>query len=788
MKVSQHWLNSFFSQDFTSDEIEKALLCVGIEIESIEQAGEGLDHVVVGRIESFVQHPNADKLSLCKVTDGLEQFDVVCGAKNFKQGDQIAFAKIGAKLPNGMAIKKSKIRSIESFGMLCSESELGLADDAEGIMILPKDTRVGESLKSVLGLDDVVFTLELTPNRGDCWSHLGVAYELAAAFNKSINVFSKAPIHIDSINMGCEIEATHACPFYSLTRIDNVAMTPSPQHVQTRLSLCGQRPKNNIVDATNYVMLERGQPLHAFDADKVKGDIRVRFAYKNESLLCLDEETRQLLETDLVIADNSGPIALAGVMGGLSTAVSDQTKNILVEGAWFAPEIIRKTSKRLHLSTESSKRYEREIDGSHVLNHALMAVGMIIDTSPNAQVQGGQSVGRLAVEPHTIVVGESAIQDILGIVIPDAHGYLTRLGFEVEKMGEGWKVSIPPRRPEIKREIDVIEEIARVYGYDRLPSSLPMLKSVPGLKSSYHQRAILKTKLVGLGLSEVYSDSFMNMTDIDSYQVSAIAQALEVENPIVSQKTMMKTSLIPNLLEIWKYNETHQQLGGAFFEIGRVFGLSDGQTLEQERLGVLLSGSQMRTFSSNKPSRYGYFDLKSMLEQLCAYYQVKLDYQEDDGVAFLHPGQSCQLTFKGEHVGCLGVFHPGKAEALGFNEDIILLEIATKVFYKHSQYARQFKQLSPYPLVRRDLAFVVKGNVTYGKLSQVLDKINSPVLKAYQLFDRYSGEGVEKGHQSWAFRFEFGSLTKTLKDKEVDKIMVKITQQLEKDLEAQIRS
>jgi len=787
MRVTRHWLSSFFGQPFTADEIQTSLLSVGIEIEETTAAGQGLDDVVVGCIESFIQHPDADKLSLCKINDGTEIFDVVCGAKNFKQGDKVAFARIGAKLPNGLHIKKSKIRGVTSFGMLCSASELGLNEEADGILILPTETLLGTQVKEVLGLDDDVFVLELTPNRGDCWSHVGVAMELAAATQRSINILPERNLSPMSANYGCEVMAPEACPYYSLTLIEGVDVHASAQVTQTRLTLVGQRPKNNLVDATNFVMVERGQPLHAFDADKVQGSIHVRFAQKNEKLLCLDEVERRLLEEDLVIADDSGAIALAGIMGGLSTAVSTTTKNILLEGAWFTAQGIRSTSKRLHLSTESSKRYERDIDGANVLYHTLMAAGMIVKSCKGAQMKGTQEVGKQALDPHAIVVHDGAIEKVLGIKIPNAHEYLTRLGFGVEKMGDGWKVGIPPRRPEIKREIDVIEEIARIYGYTRIPSSIPQLDVTPQLNAFYHQRLGLKRKLAGLGLNEIFTDSFMNGDHEIAFGSLALGKAVAIQNPIVSHKAVMKTSLMPNLLDAWVYNHAHQLLKGAFFEIDKVFGKNKKELLEQERLGILLSGIKQPSDWKGSDMYFDYFDAKAIAESLGTLYGHHVLFEKTQENAFLHPGQACNLLLEDKVIGCMGVLHPEKAHDYQLDQDVILIELQTGALLLDKPKAACYQAVSPYPCVRRDLAFVVKGDVTYSEVQKALRTLKLSILSKYHLFDQYTGKGIDKGHQSLAIRFEFSSKSKTLKDKEVDKTMTKIAQALETQVAAVMR-
>ncbi|MCB0327380.1 MAG: phenylalanine--tRNA ligase subunit beta, partial [Bdellovibrionales bacterium] len=443
MKFPLSWLQSYFSQDLESEKVIDAFFSVGLEVDQVIELGKDLDLVIKAKVESFVSHPDADSLSLCQVNTGQEVLSIVCGAKNFVAGDFVALAMIGAKLPNGLKIKKSKIRGQESFGMLCSESELGLAETSEGILIIPADDQnpLGEPIAKVLGLEDIQIELELTPNRGDCLSIEGLVREVAASLELSSKIQGSESRGENNHSIEVEIEEPEACPRYSLHRLSDIAVQSSTSLVQRRLERCGVRSIDHVVDITNYVMLEMGQPMHAFDADKVIGGIRVRYAKEGENLLCLDDIERVLDPADLIIADDEGPLALAGVMGGQRSSVDQNTKNILLESAHFDPSVVRLSSKRHHISTESSRRFERVVDPCLSWSAASRAVEMLIEYG--AKVEKKIDVIKGEFQAREIFLRKSKIQKILGADLEDAGQILSRLGFSLSKMDEGWMVRVP---------------------------------------------------------------------------------------------------------------------------------------------------------------------------------------------------------------------------------------------------------------------------------------------------------------------------------------------------------
>ncbi len=621
MKVLLSWLQEFFSETLTAQQVADALYRVGIEVESIDEMGKGLDKVVVAKIESTQQHPNADKLTLCKVFNGTEILDIVCGAKNFKVGDHVALAQIGAVLPGDFKIEKSKIRGEVSFGMLCSTDELGFETHGDGIIILPQDSVPGTPLKTALKLDDAVLHLSLTPNRGDCFSILGVAIEVGAALNLKIKPPVKSLSMFQSIPMQVEIVDAEGCLKYSLQRIEGVSVGPSASLISTRLEKSGIRAVNNIVDLTNYMMLERGQPMHAFDADKVKGKIQIRRANDGEKIECLDEQTLTLNIKDLIIADEQGPIAIAGVMGGLRSAITSATKNIFLESAWFEPRTVRTTSRRLNLVSESSKRFERDIDPSTVT-----AVGMVtaemIEEHTKGKVIGGVNFDHNKPDLTKIRLTQLNIQKILGIDVPNAGDYLSRLGFSLVKAGEGWSVEVPLRRPEIQREIDLIEEIARIHGYDNIPSKLPSLQIEPRVDSAFAAVEQLRQKVIAMGLSEARTYSFTSQDWAETFTDST-APLIEVLNPLTPETSIMRNSLLPGLLECWKTNNSRQIPSLRLFEIGKTFAEGANGAKESLKLAIVWGGvAQEKTWYDNRTREFDYYDAKGFLETLFKSYNV----------------------------------------------------------------------------------------------------------------------------------------------------------------------
>ena len=788
MKVLLSWLQDFFSEKLNVQDTVDALIRIGLEVDEVEDLGKGLDGVVVARIEEAKAHPNADKLSLCKVFDGNETKDIVCGAKNFKTGDHVALATIGAELPNGLRIKKSKIRGETSYGMLCSDSELGFSEESDGILILDKEMAPGKSIREALDLDDAVLHLSLTPNRGDCFSVLGIAIELAASLDLKIKPPSNSMATFPAISIPVEVLDTKACPKYTLHRIENVKIGSSEDKISKRLERCGVRPVNNIVDFTNYIMLERGQPLHAFDADSVRGAIQVRFALENETIVTLDEEKRELTKDDLVIADETGPIAIAGVMGGLSTSVTDRTRNILLESALFDPRKVRMTSRRLNLVSDSSKRFEREIDPSSVLPVAKITADLIAENT-GGKTAGSVQLDYLKTKPIKIHLTEDRINHTLGIEIPNAGEYLSRLGFSLEKMNDGWMVEVPPRRTEIQRDIDLIEEIARVYGYNQIPAKLPSQDIEPQIDSTYSRVDQLRNKIVAFGLRDARTYSFTSSTWNQVFGGESV-DPVNVENPLTPDTTELRVSVLPGLLESWKINQSRQCAGVRLFELGNTFVSQKGDVIEKLKLGAIWAGNVDRKFwYTDRDCLASYYDGKGFLETLlnqyhCSSYRLLAK----DVPSFLHPGQGVRVEIGRKSVGYLGILHPAVCREMDIHGPVCVLEIETDLLLELGNRKAKFVPYSSFPKVERDLSLVMKKTVSYADVVEEIQSLKLPAMKEVFVFDRFEGKSIPKDSVSMGYRFVFQSVEKTLTDEEIDQAIARISKRLKAKFEASARS
>ncbi len=793
MKVLLSWLWDFLPQKWSADEVAEALLSAGIEVDRVSYLGDGFDHVVMAKIVSFTRHPQADRLSLCEVTDGTEKYEVVCGATNFKAGDHVLLAKVGAKLPNGTQIKRSKIRGVTSEGMLCSGAELGISPDSDGILTFSSDIPLGASGAKVLGREDWLLELELTPNRGDCLSVVGVAREVAAAFGVGAKVptMNEVGPNYGKSTLKVQVEDQKGAPRYVLRQIDSLKTGSSPLWMTQRLENGGVRPLNNLVDITNYVLLERGQPLHAFDADKIDGLVTVRRANQGEKIKCLDEETRALKPTDLVIADETGPIAIAGVMGGERTAVDEKTEKILLESAHFDPKSIRVASRRLGLSTDSSYRFERWVDPSAVWSSANRAVELFAELAGGRELEG-LDVRSQEFAPRPIRLRSQAVKRILGEEIPGAGEYLSRLGFQVEKADDGWAVEVPVRRWDLTREIDLIEEVARVHGYSKFPTSLPPIEKAPVLDDPYAQIHGLKDLCRTAGLREVQSYSFSDRAGIDQFPVEDLGEPISMVNPLVADERWMRRSLLPGLIRAWKFNLARQLKGVGLFEIGRGYGKIKGngtpQALERSYLGAIWGGEaeSAEWYQTNRDADF--FDAKGFVELLAKNLGVgPVIYSQDGASSVLHPGQSATILWRKRKIGEIGLLHPGLARKLEV-KNLVVVNICLEPWLATLGETGSFREPSAYPVMERDLAFIVSKEVKAEQISQETRKLKDPLLTDVHLFDIYEGKGMGKNERSLAYTFTFGSRERTLTDKEVDASVKKIVAQMKTSLDARLRS
>ena len=798
MKFSERWLRSWANPDISTQEMCDQLTMAGLEVDSVESAAGEFTEVYVARVESLEKHPDADKLNVCQVTDGKETLQIVCGAANVREGLVIPLAKIGALLPGAASgeswkIKPAKLRGIESSGMLCSEKELGLADSADGLMELPDDAPLGQSVRDYLELDDTIIELDLTPNRGDCLSIEGVARELAVLTHCEVNrqplVTCKQTIDDE---FPVEIQAGEACTHYVgrvIKGIDVKAQTPL--WMLERLRRSGIRGLSPVVDITNYVMLELGQPMHAFDLQKLDGKITVRFANDAEKVTLLDGKSLELKDDALVIADNTKVLALAGVMGGENSAVDDSTTDIFLESAFFKPEIIAGKARNYGLHTDSSHRFERGVDTQLQVTAIERATELILEIC-------GGGVGpvlehKTASHPEEatpIHLRSERIKRVLGIELSDKEvtDIFKRLGMDVEEVADGWSVKSPSFRFDIQIEADLLEEVVRVFGYNNIPRTKPsyhsIIQSCPEAKNSLNE---LKKCLVDRGYFEAISYSFVD----PKWQkiLDPKAQTIALANPLSSEMSVMRTTMWAGLLNALKHNVNRQQTRVRLFETGLCF------KPESEKSGIdaiaqdpmfagVICGDMNQEQWAEKSRKVDFYDIKADVEALLSYSAVESYFEAAEHPA-LHPGQSACIIQNSQLVGWVGALHPEVQKSLDIDQPTYVFEI------KQSAVANKqipaFSPLSRFPEVRRDLAILVDESVPTAEILAVINATASDLVKETQLFDMYQGKGVDEGVKSVAFGLILQEFSRTLTDTEVDTEIENIVSTLNQQFAATLR-
>jgi phenylalanyl-tRNA synthetase beta chain len=809
MKISLNWLSEYVNIPFTPKELDHRLTMLGIEVEAIEDFASKFDKIVVGEVLEVTPHPNADKLRLTKVTTGSgEPLRIVCGAPNVKEGLKVAVATIGADLGEGFVIKKSKIRGEVSEGMLCSERELGLSEAHEGIWELTVDLVVGEPLAKALGKSDVVFEIGITPNRADCLSHLGIAREVAAITDQTV----KYPLAASS-NVGGEISKVakitlqdpELCPRYAARMVRGVKIGPSPEWLRQRVESIGLRSINNVVDVTNFILMELGHPLHAFDFDKIDGGhviIRRAEGFATE-FTTLDGKQRKLNKDMLLIADASRPLAIAGVMGGQNSEISTSTTNVFIESAYFKPSSIRKTAKQLGLSTDASYRFERGTDPEIVLLAVNRAAELI------QQVAGGEIVDGLIDEyPHPINPKKFAFRPIranalLGTQIPviEMHNVLEKLGIKIDGSNvDEWVLEAPSYRHDLAIEEDAIEEVARVIGYDALPTSaheptsLPM-KGEPLSRREFDQ--LVRLTLLAVGFNEALSTPLVSGKEAEAFGSTSVV----VINPLNVEMDRMRPSLAINLLDAARRNERFGQHGQRMFEIGSVFSYSDsdqllGKVKEGWQLGIMLSGVQ-----ENK-SPYNSSETKVdvyLLAGVVTHLLKRLGLREAQAIPMsqsetFEEGVAMLIKQGANVLGSFGKINARLMKQYDLRSDTYLALIDHDALYTatREKYAKPtpVKALPKYPAVERDIALVLDQSIQAQQLVQTAAKLlNKELLESSYIFDEFrSPEMKQKGERSLALRFRFRSPERTLEEAEIDTMMNNVVEGLQKELNAKLRS
>ena len=783
MQFSENWLRSYVNTSLDSDELNHVMIMAGLDVDESHPLGASFSHVVVGEIVSIKKHPDADRLQVCDVNIGDKTLQIVCGASNARQGIKVACALVGAKLPS-IDIKEAKVRGIESFGMLCSLKELGLAEEAEGILELSPDLKNGTDLRVALDLNDQITTLKLTPNRSDCLSLWGVAREVAAISQSSLSpiTYEVNPIK-QSEKKNIVVEEKTACPRYCGRIIKNVDNTKTlPDWMVSRLERSNIKSISPIVDITNYVLLEIGQPLHAFDHDKLQGDVVVRFAKPEEPIHLLNDTKIKLSKKDLVIADNSGAIAFAGVMGGLPSSVTEASKNIFLESAFFDPIVIAGKARAYNLSTDSSYRFERGVDFSNARHALERATSLIIEYCGGEAGEISEVLNALP-KRNEIHLRLKKLNAILGIEVPsqDVEQIFHQLGFEVNKTIEGFKVTPPSYRFDIAIEEDLIEEVVRLYGYDKIPSHHPISHQAM-LPSSGPCQRDLKEALTSRGFYEVVTYSFIE--DEIEKALHGNLNPIQLQNPIASQMSTMRSSLWGSHLEVLTYNLNRQVSRLNIFEIAQTFQGAKKDFIETEVISGLSYGSFLPEQWADEIREIDFYDMKAHVEALTS---KSLTFKRSDKTPLaLHPGQSAEVFLEGQSIGWVGKLHPKWQQHFSLPKAPFIFELKIEKLLEDKAF--KYEDISKFLPVRRDIAIVVDESVEVDSILDAVFKAKIPFLNRMALFDLYQGKGIAENKKSVAFLILMQDTSKTLVDSEADSSVSKIVELLEKQFGATLRN
>ncbi|MBW2492063.1 MAG: phenylalanine--tRNA ligase subunit beta [Deltaproteobacteria bacterium] len=801
MKVSLSWLKEYVNINMNANDLADALTMVGLEVESVSDRYDYLNSVYVGRIVNIDSHPNSDQLKLCSVDIGGDIISVVCGAPNIKRGMIVPCAIPGTRFPKGTLLEKSIIRGKTSEGMLCSELELGLGSNGNEIMALSNNLSVGDSLNKALGLSDPVFEIDLTPNRPDCLSIIGTAREIAAIENKRVvypEIYLPESINDIVNHTSVTITAPTLCPRYAASLIFDVTVGPSPFWLQDRLISVGLKPINNIVDITNFVMMESGQPLHAFDFDRLdENRIVVRTAQENETFITLDGKERRLDPEMLMICDGKKPVAMAGVMGGLNSEVEDTTTNILLESAYFDPVCIRKTSKKTGLNTDASHRFERGVDPNGTLTALNRATQLIAEIGGGKCVEGVIDEYPLPFSETTIDISIRRLNRHLGTRLDTAAvgKYLTSIEFEVIQIDENkLRVTPPSCRVDIKRFEDISEEIARLFGYNNIETTFPLIPADarhPDKKIDLRDRT--KILMTGLGFSEAINYSFISKQSCDRLELppdDPKRKMVDILNPISEDQSVMRTSLIPGLLETMKLNISLQNKNLKLFEIGNVFfhtGQEDSQPDEVEMLAGLWTGTRVDSAWSSDEINCDFYDLKGVVEELLR----KLDIVNTtftriprEFCLYTRPGFTARILDKNEPVGLVGEVHPKVLGNYDLQQTAFIFELNFDRLIQSVPDTKSARPIPKYPSTSRDITLIIDNDVETYKIIKTVEILQEKLVEHLHLFDVFMGDPIPKGKKSVSFRITYRSSEETLEDNRVNHIHKTITNQLLKTFDA----
>ncbi|MCG7335442.1 phenylalanine--tRNA ligase subunit beta [Sporosarcina sp. ACRSM] len=796
MLVSTKWLSDYVNiEGIASQDLAEKITRSGIEVDTIIDRSHGMTNVVVGYVKECVKHPEADKLRICQVDVGEEVTQIICGAPNVAEGQKVIVARPGAVLPGNFKIKKAKLRGEESNGMICSLQELAIEGKlvpkayAEGIYVLPETAVPGESALPLLGLDDQVLEFDLTPNRSDALSMLGVAYEVGAILSQGIELpkisYTESTEKAEDV-LKLRVDAIEENPMYVAKVVKNVKIAESPLWLQNRLMAAGVRPHNNVVDITNFVLMEYGQPLHAFDYDRLEtGEIAVRLAEEGEKITTLDETERTLKSHNLVITNGHEPVAVAGVMGGLNSEVHDGTTTVVIESAYFAPASVRQTSKEIGLRSDASTRFEKGVDPNRVIAAAERAAQLMAEIAGGEVLAGSVIVDELDKAPARITVSPDYINNRLGmkISLEEMLSILDRLQIPTEAVNGKLVIDAPTRRQDLRIEEDIIEEIARMYGYDHIPMTLPIAESKPGGLTSYQaKRRTVRAFLEGAGLYQALTYSLTSKEHAQQYALET-APVTELLMPMSEDRSTLRQSIIPHLLEAATYNVARRIDSVALYETGSVFlgEEEDGLPQEVEHVAAVITGKWVDHAWQGETKPVDFFVLKGIVEGMMDSLGLSEDLSFEQAVIDgMHPGRTANILHNGEQIGLIGQIHPTEQKKRDLKNTYVMEMNLQKILSIETDEL-VYVPVPRFPSISRDIALVVDSGTSAGALETVIRSAGGKLLKDVKLFDLYEGANVEEGKKSVAFSLTYTDPERTLTDEEVvkahDKVLKALTEQ-----------
>ena len=804
MQVPISWIADYVDVDMDADQLAAALTMAGLETTNLGSAVPDIEGVITAKIEKIEQHPDADKLSYCQVIpgEGEPALAIVCGAPNIKEGDIVPLARIGTILPDGTKLKKTKIRGVESQGMMCSERELGMSEDHSGIWILPPETPIGKPLPEALGEDDSILEPEPTPNRGDLMSVIGIAREVSAITGKKLSmpefkVKEDGPAIEDDTRV--DIEDYDKCPRYAARLIKGVKIGPSPEWLVKNLEAAGQRSINNVVDITNFVMLEMGQPLHAFDFNRLRDHrIVVKTANEGDKFTTLDGEERTLRDDTLMICDGEGPVAIAGVMGGLDSEVTEETTDVLLESAYFKPTSIRRTARLLGIPTEASKRFDKGIDPLGTIYAADRAAQLMAELAGGTISKGVIDAKETDFERVSITLRPERANLILGSEISkdEQASLLARLdGMEVKTDGDLIVAKAPSYRPDLLAEHDLIEEVARLHGYDSIEPTMPSFRMEPLRNRNERELAMrLRERLAALGFHEVINTNFEDPKRLALMRFEegeTGTKAVSLANPLSENESILRTTLVPKLLSTYVMNRSRGYTGPVrIYELNAVYE-DTGEELPVQRTmisGVAAGSLDKELYGTLSPSE-GFYEVKGFTEQILhavGFPGARVE-QERASSPFLHPGKSAKVMVGKADAGVLGEIHPVVSESFEIGGGVFIFELYFDMLNENAGYVPRAKPVSKYPSALRDIAVVVDESVTMEEIMRAAMKMKSPYLKNITVFDVFRGGALAGGKKSMAFHVRYQSGERTLTDEEINKEHDKLAEQLKRRVGASLR-